>query len=102
MTIPDLNKKFSQNFIAQWRPMMLLTGQDGIDYVHGALEASIQVIGIEGFHLLPDGSIQPDMRLEVGAQHCTDSMELRSKVLEVLETCKDDKTVVFEIYLEGN
>ena len=102
MTIPELNMIFSQKFIAQWRPMMLLTGQDGIDYIHRALEASIDVVGIEGFHLLPNGAIQPDMRLEVGVQHCTDPTELRSKVLETLDDFKHDRTVVFEIYLEDN
>jgi len=80
--------------------MMLLGGKDGIEYVTLAVTASLNVIGIEGFRLLPSGAIQPDLRLTVGVQNSRDSAEIHRKVLETLNTWKDDACVVFEIYLE--
>ena len=95
MTIEELDAQFSDRFVTGRGPMLLLSGRDGIDYINQALSHSWKVIGVEGFHLLPTGAIQPDSRLELGTEDCPDLDQLALKILDFLNEWKDDLTIAF-------
>ena len=99
MDIAALNKLFSGKSVYRG-PMLLLSAEDALDYIGQALRASINVIGLEGFHLLPGGAVQPDMQLELGLHHCQDKAELRTRITGLLNSWRNDGTVAFEVYLE--
>lgn len=94
-----LREKFSAKSVTAG-PMVLLRPEDALDYVEQAQEASLEVIGLEGFRLLAEGGIQPDMTMEVSLEHCQSPKDLQARVLRLLRSFQGDQLVAFEIYLD--